>query len=659
MKRATRIVILTSIVCLFSVNWTFAACPSADLNGDCFVGLDDLLLLSSQWLDVYDLDDFAVMADQWLTTGVPDIPTVQELADSVSQMDYMMHHDRVESCGLGFYGGSYYNQGYRNRNGWEGLGSLGNQEARLYITDAFTDMGLEHYASGSYIQGSYLNVIGKLTGTTTPEKVYIIGGHYDHTSGDRPGGDDNASGTAGVLEAARIMSQHNFESTILFMCFNAEEDGLKGAWDFVNGLTTTQKNNIKGMTNLDMILRPGSDPDPGHVIDIDIEVINDPCGDPTPYPYDFPASIAWGQAFQQAGADYVPSITVDSTIASYIENWSDHAPFVRAGLPAILIIENSGTDWACSDPCSLSNIYYHTAEDASDRLANDPYNTSGVTYDYAFATDVVRVSVALTAQEAVPSAPGTPDTTPPTPNPATFASAPSADSSSAISMTATEGTDVSFPVEYLFTETSGNPGATSSGWQVSPSYTDSDLTPDTTYTYTVTMRDAPGNTGTPSAGASATTIDGPVLINVVLPANGGNLDSYTSQYSTSYAASYLTNGLTNETGWSSLLYPEPPQEFVYSFSDGNNAILNEAVIHGGTAEGTYYSKDVEVWTSADGTNYTNRGGGMLEDSNGSTVTVDLGDVTARKVKLVITEGYSTEYWELAEFVVNGEIIIIE
>ena len=224
-------------------------------------------------------------------------------------------------------------------------------------------------------------------------------------------------------------------------------------------------------------------------------------------------------------------------------------------------------------------------------------------------------------------------------------------------MTATEGTDISYPIEYLFTETSGNPGATSSEWQVSASYTDSGLTPDTTYTYTVTMRDAPGNTGTPSAPASATTDDGPVLINLVLPANGGNLDSYTSQYSTSYAAFYLTNEITDETGWSSAVNPEPQQEFIYSFSGGNSATLSNAVIHGGTAEGTYYSKYVEVWTSTNGTTYTEVASGTLDDSPNYSLPLDLGDITAKYVKLVITEGYRTDYWELAEFEVNGNIII--
>ena len=72
-------------------------------------------------------------------------------------------------------------------------------------------------------------------------------------------------------------------------------------------------------------------------------------------------------------------------------------------------------------------------------------------------------------------------------------------------MTSTTGSDASGPVEYLFTETSGNPGGTSSSWQTSPSYTDSGLSADTQYTYTVAMCDSLGNTGTASSTASATT----------------------------------------------------------------------------------------------------------------------------------------------------------
>ena len=47
-----------------------------------------------------------------------------------------------------------------------------------------------------------------------------------------------------------------------------------------------------------------------------------------------------------------------------------------------------------------SNAYYHSGEDASDGLANDPFSPSGVLYDYGFAADVVRATVATLAIEA-------------------------------------------------------------------------------------------------------------------------------------------------------------------------------------------------------------------------------------------------------------------
>jgi hypothetical protein len=105
------------------------------------------------------------------------------------------------------------------------------------------------------------------------------------------------------------------------------------------------------------------------------------------------------------------------------------------------------------------------------------------------------------------------DTEAPTPDPATFAIAPGADSDTAISMTATTGTDATGPVEYYFAETSGSPGGNDSGWQTSPSYTDSGLTASTQYTYTVQMRDSvtPPNVGTSSSSVNATTNDPPTF----------------------------------------------------------------------------------------------------------------------------------------------------
>jgi serine protease len=149
-----------------------------------------------------------------------------------------------------------------------------------------------------------------------------------------------------------------------------------------------------------------------------------------------------------------------------------------------------------------------------------------------------------------------------------------------------------------------------------------------------------GNNGTP--------------VNLLSPSNGGVLQSYSSEYSSSYPASALTNGDTGEAGWSSISNPDE-QSFIYTFKSGKSANLKSAKIHSGTAEGSYYSKGIEVWISADGNNFTKVANANLAENN-DTLNLDLNNREAKSVKLVITSGYRTDYWELAEFIVDGVLI---
>lgn len=96
------------------------------------------------------------------------------------------------------------------------------------------------------------------------------------------------------------------------------------------------------------------------------------------------------------------------------------------------------------------------------------------------------------------------DASAPSPDPAGFAAAPMALDTSSVRMLAMPGNDESGVVEYLFTETSGNLGGSSSGWQSSPYYEDAGLTAGLQYSYTVTMRDLVGNVGTASAVSTVT-----------------------------------------------------------------------------------------------------------------------------------------------------------
>jgi len=112
------------------------------------------------------------------------------------------------------------------------------------------------------------NVIAKLPGTVYPNQYYITGGHYDSYSNGSvytaPGADDNASGTAAVLEAARVIKKRNYQpaSSLLFIAFAAEElmmYGDSGSEHYA--YEARQSNmNIKLMVNNDMISNSPVDP---------------------------------------------------------------------------------------------------------------------------------------------------------------------------------------------------------------------------------------------------------------------------------------------------------------------------------------------------------------------------------------------------------------
>src|SRR5262245_18873479 len=80
------------------------------------------------------------------------------------------------------------------------------------------------------------NIVATIRGSTTPNRVYVITGHIDSrrtivtdAAGDAPGADDDASGTAVVMEVARVLAKHAPESTIVLGIVDGEEQGLFGS----------------------------------------------------------------------------------------------------------------------------------------------------------------------------------------------------------------------------------------------------------------------------------------------------------------------------------------------------------------------------------------------------------------------------------------------
>jgi leucyl aminopeptidase len=104
------------------------------------------------------------------------------------------------------------------------------------------------------------NVIATLQGSVDPDSISIVGGHYDDilTSGDpttiTPGANDNASGVAATIEIARVVKKKSWtpESTIKFIAFGSEEQGLLGSVAYV-GKAVQNGEKIKMMLNHDMI----------------------------------------------------------------------------------------------------------------------------------------------------------------------------------------------------------------------------------------------------------------------------------------------------------------------------------------------------------------------------------------------------------------------
>ena len=99
--------------------------------------------------------------------------------------------------------------------------------------------------------GTTANVIATLTGTENPDLVYVVSSHYDSALVS-PGADDDSSGTAVLLETARLLAGHPQPATIVFASFTGEEAGLFGSREFVRR-AVADKLHIVGALNNDMV----------------------------------------------------------------------------------------------------------------------------------------------------------------------------------------------------------------------------------------------------------------------------------------------------------------------------------------------------------------------------------------------------------------------
>jgi len=130
--------------------------------------------------------------------------------------------------------------------------SLELEQAAQYIQREFVKVGLEVKEDPFHWEGrTYRNISAEKRGTTSPDKVLILGAHYDTVPGS-PGADDNSSAIAVLLEVARNIQKVSLGSTLKLVAFALEECGYAGSIHYAERAREGGEK-ILGMISLEMV----------------------------------------------------------------------------------------------------------------------------------------------------------------------------------------------------------------------------------------------------------------------------------------------------------------------------------------------------------------------------------------------------------------------
>jgi len=274
---------------------------------------------------------------------------IQNLVDAVSRSDFEASLTHLASFPTRFSTSTQY----RDAATW----ALGQLDAMGYATTV-QPISIPVLADDSQ------NVVAERlgTGSGTRDLVLVVA-HLDSINirggpeANAPGGDDNATGSAGLLEIARVLKDHAAERDLRFVLFGGEEEGLLGSQQYIDNLPAADRARIRAVINMDMI-----------------GTLNTPT----------PSVLLEGATVSQSLIDELASAAatytaLDIQISLQPFN-SDHVSFIEEGFPAVLTIE--GTDGA--------NDNVHTANDTLDNI------------DYDFALEILRMNVATTAKALAP-----------------------------------------------------------------------------------------------------------------------------------------------------------------------------------------------------------------------------------------------------------------
>ncbi len=213
------------------------------------------------------------------------------------------------------------------------------------------------------------NIYVDVPGKELPKEIILIGAHFDAVA-RAPGADDDGSGTAALLELARVLKDQPMKRTVRLVFFNLEEIGLVGSRQYVasHGADKASQERIVGMVSLEMIgyfcMEEGCQKSP-------VQAIKGVFEPPTRGDTLASVTVAAHQEFSrqfaaafEAGSDGLKITRFDFMpvpIPDILR--SDHAPFLALGIPAIMLTDTS----------NFRNPNYHKPSDTIETLDQDRF----------------------------------------------------------------------------------------------------------------------------------------------------------------------------------------------------------------------------------------------------------------------------------------------
>ncbi|MCB9881593.1 MAG: M28 family peptidase [Planctomycetes bacterium] len=138
---------------------------------------------------------------------------------------------------------------------------LGQLRAAAETSDGRMTVTSEPHEIGERdgVPTKFVNLVATIRGTTDPDRIYVLSGHYDSratarndASSDAPGANDDGSGTAAIVELARVLARIPLRATVRLVCYDGEELGLIGSRADAKVLEQ-QDAEIDGMATLDIV----------------------------------------------------------------------------------------------------------------------------------------------------------------------------------------------------------------------------------------------------------------------------------------------------------------------------------------------------------------------------------------------------------------------